>query len=199
MYQLPCVGIQEGLSSHHAPSCTYDLAYAIPTSNNMRLYHLNLLRYPSLKPSTYLQINFSSPVPFMHNFISSKQGFSILQQCPIPTSTQHTSQNPTPSPNPTPPSITLIPNIGVKSDCHASKSSKFTNIRQVHLIPYELFNSLSPQFTISPGQLGENITAWGIDLMSLFQGSCFLLWRWRRCSCSPNHWIERTRARSREI
>jgi len=79
------------------------------------------------------------------------------------------------------PTITLVAGQGVKGDCHAGEtnqqtssktSSKSPNLRQVHLLSYELFNSLAADgFTIGPGELGENITTYGIDLLSLAKGS----------------------------
>jgi MOSC domain-containing protein YiiM len=46
------------------------------------------------------------------------------------------------------------------------------NLRQVHLIQYELFDELRPAgFTIAPGQIGENITTRGIDLLGLPKGT----------------------------
>jgi MOSC domain-containing protein YiiM len=80
------------------------------------------------------------------------------------------------------PSITLIAGHGVEGDCHsgqtiqqtraAKKTPAAPNLRQVHLIPYELFASLAnSRITISPGELGENITTYGIDLHGLSRGS----------------------------
>jgi len=79
------------------------------------------------------------------------------------------------------PSITLIADQGVQGDCHAGTTiqkraskapSKSPNLRQVHLLSYELFNSLAADgFAIQPGELGENITTYGIDLLSLAKGS----------------------------
>ncbi|PVH87332.1 hypothetical protein DL98DRAFT_387597, partial [Cadophora sp. DSE1049] len=52
-------------------------------------------------------------------------------------------------------------------------STPTTSPRQVHLIDSSLFTYLSspsskhPSFTITPGQLGENITTSNIDLVSL--------------------------------
>lgn len=46
------------------------------------------------------------------------------------------------------------------------------NLRQVHLIPSELFDELRAKgFTIQPGDLGENITTAGIDLAALPTGT----------------------------
>jgi MOSC domain-containing protein YiiM len=78
------------------------------------------------------------------------------------------------------PSITLVAGQGVQGDCHAGKtlqktssnSSSEPNLRQVHLLNYELFTSLaSDGFKIQPGELGENITTSGVDLLSLPSGS----------------------------
>jgi len=42
----------------------------------------------------------------------------------------------------------------------------------VHLIPYELFQDLAAHsFSVQPGELGENITTWGIDLLALSKGT----------------------------
>jgi MOSC domain-containing protein YiiM len=46
------------------------------------------------------------------------------------------------------------------------------NLRQVHLIHAELFDELRDKgFTVAPGDLGENITTSGIDLLALPTGT----------------------------
>jgi MOSC domain-containing protein YiiM len=46
------------------------------------------------------------------------------------------------------------------------------NLRQVHLIHTELFDELRAKgFVIKPGQLGENITTSGLDLLTLPTGT----------------------------
>jgi MOSC domain-containing protein YiiM len=46
------------------------------------------------------------------------------------------------------------------------------NLRQVHLIHAELFDELrAVGFTIVPGQMGENITTTGVDLLGLPRGT----------------------------
>jgi MOSC domain-containing protein YiiM len=46
------------------------------------------------------------------------------------------------------------------------------NLRQVHLIHAELFDELRDKgFRVAPGDLGENITTSGIDLLSLPTGA----------------------------
>ncbi|MCB1552785.1 MAG: MOSC domain-containing protein [Xanthomonadales bacterium] len=78
--------------------------------------------------------------------------------------------------------ITLRENHGVEGDAHAgatvkhrSRLKKFAdqpNLRQVHLMHAELFDALAAKgFTITPGQLGENVTTRGIDLLALPEGS----------------------------
>lgn len=78
------------------------------------------------------------------------------------------------------PSIILVTGKGVQGDCHAGKtvqkstaqSTSKPNLRQVHLLNYELFTSLANDgFQIQPGALGENITTYGIDLLNLATGS----------------------------
>ncbi|KAF2492896.1 PK beta-barrel-protein domain-containing protein-like protein, partial [Lophium mytilinum] len=81
--------------------------------------------------------------------------------------------------------ITLIAGLGVQNDAHAGATVKHTslaahdpsspNLRQVHLIPYELLYELKGRgfetLTHLPGQLGENITTYGLDLISLPRGT----------------------------
>ena len=46
------------------------------------------------------------------------------------------------------------------------------NLRQVHLIHAELFDELrAAGFDIAPGQIGENVTTQGLDLLSLPAGT----------------------------
>ena len=74
--------------------------------------------------------------------------------------------------------IELVTGIGVRGDAHAGETVKHRsrvrrdpnqpNLRQVHLIPGELFDELrSKGFNVQPGDVGENITTSGIDLPGL--------------------------------
>ena len=74
--------------------------------------------------------------------------------------------------------IELIKGIGVKGDAHAgekvqhrsrvAKNPNQPNLRQVHLIHAELHDELRQKgFELQPGQMGENITTRGIDLLGL--------------------------------
>ena len=78
--------------------------------------------------------------------------------------------------------IRLVAGIGVEGDAHAgetmrhrsrwAKSRTAPNTRQVHLIHAELFDELAAKgFAIAPGQLGENLTTRGIDLLALSAGT----------------------------
>lgn len=78
--------------------------------------------------------------------------------------------------------IRLIAGIGVEGDAHAGKRVKHRhrvkqdptqpNLRQVHLIHAELLDELNGEgFTVAPGQMGENITTRGIDLLELPTGA----------------------------
>ncbi|MEL6987813.1 MAG: MOSC domain-containing protein [Bacteroidota bacterium] len=74
--------------------------------------------------------------------------------------------------------ITLLKGIGVEGDAHMGETVKHRsrvakdpskpNLRQVHLIHTELFEEVAAKgFEVSPGQMGENITTQGIDLLDL--------------------------------
>jgi MOSC domain-containing protein YiiM len=82
--------------------------------------------------------------------------------------------------------ITLIAGHGVEGDAHAGATVKHRsrvrwnknapNLRQVHLIHAELLDELKVQgFDVEPGQLGENITTRGIDLLGLPAGTLLKL------------------------
>ncbi|AYN37821.1 MOSC domain-containing protein [Streptomyces dangxiongensis] len=79
-------------------------------------------------------------------------------------------------------SITLLAGLGVEGDVHAGVTVKHRsrvaqdptqpNLRQVHLIHEELFAEVGAEgFRVAPGDLGENITTSGIDLLSLPVGT----------------------------
>lgn len=79
-------------------------------------------------------------------------------------------------------SITLIEGLGVEGDAHLGvtvqhlydkrKNPDAPNLRQVHLMHGELFDQLSGQgITVRPGQMGENITTRGVDLLNLSRGA----------------------------
>lgn len=76
------------------------------------------------------------------------------------------------------PSVELLEGLGIAGDAHMGKTVQHRsrvakdphqpNLRQVHLMHEELFAALSEAgFAIAPGQMGENITTRGIDLLSL--------------------------------
>lgn len=78
--------------------------------------------------------------------------------------------------------ITILEGLGVEGDAHAGTTVKHRsrvradptapNRRQVHLIHAELFGEVAGKgFTVSPGDLGENITTTGIDLLGLPRGT----------------------------
>jgi len=79
-------------------------------------------------------------------------------------------------------SIRMLSGLGVEGDAHLGEAVKHRsrvardptqpNLRQVHLIHSELHDELrSAGFIISPGQMGENITTRGIDLLGLPTGT----------------------------
>ncbi len=80
------------------------------------------------------------------------------------------------------PEITLIEGLGVEGDAHAGATVQHLhlikvdaaapNLRQVHLIQSELFAVLAESgYEVGPGDLGENITTSGVDLLTLPTGT----------------------------
>lgn len=78
--------------------------------------------------------------------------------------------------------ITLIEGLGVRGDAHAGKTVRHRsrvardasqpNLRQVHLLHAELFDELmAAGFAVWPGELGENITTRGLDLLAVPTGT----------------------------
>ena len=77
--------------------------------------------------------------------------------------------------------LALRAGLGVEGDAHAgitvqhlsrvAKNPSAPNLRQVHLIHAELFDELAAKgFAVAPGQMGENVTTRGIDLLGLSRG-----------------------------
>ena len=78
--------------------------------------------------------------------------------------------------------IRLVAGQGVQGDAHAGATVKHRsrvrrdptqpNLRQVHLMHAELFEELmAAGFPVWPGELGENVTTRGIDLLGLSTGT----------------------------
>jgi MOSC domain-containing protein YiiM len=83
-------------------------------------------------------------------------------------------------------SIRLLRGLGVEGDAHLGKTVKHRsrvrrdpsqpNLRQVHLIHEELHEELrAAGFAVDPGQMGENVTTRGLDLLGLPTGTRLLL------------------------
>ncbi|GAA3994729.1 MOSC domain-containing protein [Allokutzneria multivorans] len=79
-------------------------------------------------------------------------------------------------------SITLLAGLGVDGDAHMGETVKHRsrvardpsqpNLRQVHFIHAELHDELAEAgYSVGPGELGENITTRGIDLLGLPTGT----------------------------
>ena len=79
-------------------------------------------------------------------------------------------------------SIRLVAGMGVEGDAHQGTTVKHRsrvklnpaapNLRQVHLIHAELHDELRQAgFAMMPGQMGENITTSGVDLLGLATGA----------------------------
>jgi MOSC domain-containing protein YiiM len=82
--------------------------------------------------------------------------------------------------------IRLIEGLGVEGDAHLGTTVQHRsrvavdpdqpNLRQVHLIAAELLDELAVQgFAVAPGDLGENVTTSGIDLLGLPRGALLYL------------------------
>jgi MOSC domain-containing protein YiiM len=80
------------------------------------------------------------------------------------------------------PEIRLVAGLGVDGDGHFGETVQHRsrvradpsqpNLRQAHLIHAELFDELRDKgFTVAPGELGENITTRGVDLLALPKGA----------------------------
>lgn len=98
----------------------------------------------------------------------------------VAASTTHTFSKTTMS------AVELVEGIGVVGDAHSGATVKHRsrvrrdptqpNRRQVHLIHAELFDDLrSAEFEVGPGELGENITTRGINLLALPTGTLLAL------------------------
>jgi hypothetical protein len=78
--------------------------------------------------------------------------------------------------------IRLVAGLGVEGDAHSGTTVKHRsrvarnpnapNLRQVHLIHSELHDELrAKNLAVAPGDMGENVTTRGIDLLSLPTGT----------------------------
>jgi MOSC domain-containing protein YiiM len=86
-------------------------------------------------------------------------------------------------------SIRLVAGLGVEGDAHAGRTVRHRsrvardptapNLRQVHLIHAELHEELNRLgFCIAPGDMGENITTRGLDLLGFPAGTRLMIgWR----------------------
>jgi MOSC domain-containing protein YiiM len=80
------------------------------------------------------------------------------------------------------PSIRLVAGLGVEGDAHmgstvqhrsrVARDPSRPNLRQVHLIHSELHEELRGRgFSVRPGDMGENVTTRGVDLLALPAGT----------------------------
>jgi MOSC domain-containing protein YiiM len=82
--------------------------------------------------------------------------------------------------------VRLVEGLGVEGDAHAGTTVQHLsrvrrdptepNLRQVHLIGSELLDELATAgYDVLPGQLGENVTTAGVDLLALPVGTTLML------------------------
>jgi MOSC domain-containing protein YiiM len=94
----------------------------------------------------------------------------------VHSSPSHTMRKPSQS------SIRLLEGLGVEGDAHmgtkvqhrvrVARNPEEPNLRQVHLIHAELHDELRMTgFSVSAGEMGENITTRGVDLLALPSGT----------------------------
>jgi MOSC domain-containing protein YiiM len=80
------------------------------------------------------------------------------------------------------PAIRLLEGLGVEGDAHAGttvqhrsrvrRNPSEPNLRQVHLVHTELFDEVARNgHQVRPGDLGENVTTTGVDLLGLPVGT----------------------------
>ncbi len=80
------------------------------------------------------------------------------------------------------PEIRIVDGLGVAGDAHEGVTVRHRsrvavdpsqpNLRQVHLLHAELLDELTGKgFRVAPGDLGENITTRGVDLLALPRGA----------------------------
>ena len=78
--------------------------------------------------------------------------------------------------------VRLLAGLGVEGDAHLGRTVRHRsrvaadptrpNLRQVHLIHGELLDEVGAKgFTVQPGELGENVTTRGVDLLALPAGT----------------------------
>lgn len=78
--------------------------------------------------------------------------------------------------------IVLLKGLGIAGDAHRgvtvqhrsrmAKDPTQPNLRQVHLMHAELFDELREQgFAVEPGEMGENITTRGLEILGLPRGT----------------------------
>ncbi len=78
--------------------------------------------------------------------------------------------------------VTVLAGLGVEGDAHmgarvkhrsrVAKDPNQPNLRQVHLVASELLDEVAAKgYTVRPGDLGENVTTQGLDLITLPVGT----------------------------
>jgi MOSC domain-containing protein YiiM len=109
-------------------------------------------------------------------FTHSKEGAMGGVVVAVSRSAKHTMSKPNEE------SIRLLEGLGVEGDAHSGATVKHRsrirlnahrpNLRQVHLIHAELHDELREAgFRISAGEMGENVTTRGVDLLGLPSGA----------------------------
>ena len=107
-------------------------------------------------------------------------GFLVVDSKSVVTAVSRSATHTMTKPNE--PGIRLVAGLGVEGDAHHGTTVKHRsrvardpnqpNLRQVHLIHSELHDELRRRgFDLAAGQMGENVTTFGVDLLGLPAGS----------------------------
>jgi MOSC domain-containing protein YiiM len=111
-----------------------------------------------------------------HKLMQDKTALNVGMVVTVSCSTDHTFSKQNQE------RIQLLTGLGVEGDAHLGKTVKHRsrvkkdptqpNLRQVHLIHAELHEELrNAGFDVSAGDMGENVTTQGIDLLALPTGT----------------------------
>ena len=123
----------------------------------------------------------------MTRFADSHALMNPLPEPPVDAHVQAVASHPTHAFSKTvQPSIQLLAGLGVETDAHCGITVKHRsrvardpsqpNLRQVHLVHGELFDELALMgYSLKPGEIGENITTRGIDLLGLPEDTILLI------------------------
>ncbi len=127
-------------------------------------------------PDHPLPVSAASSIPDRASLASAPRAAMAGVVAAVSRSAGHTMGKPTHD------RVRLLAGLGIEGDAHAGETVKHRsrgardpsqpNLRQVHLIHAELHDELrAAGFAVAPGQMGENVTTRGLDLLGLPTGA----------------------------